>query len=58
MTVTHVGSTRKYSANWESIFTSSKGRTKAAAAGAVKKAAPKKKSAKKNSTAKKTSRKK
>lgn len=58
MTVTHVGSTRKYSSNWDSIFTGSKGRTKAAAAGAVKKATPKKKSAKKKSTAKKTTRKK
>jgi hypothetical protein len=55
MTVTHVGSTRKYSSNWDSIFGGSKRRTKGAATGAATKSAPKKKSAKKKGVAKKTS---
>lgn len=46
MTVTHVGSTKKYSASWDNIFQGKSGKTKAAAGKAA--AQPSKKAAKKS----------
>lgn len=55
MTVTHVGSTRKYASGWESIFGGGKKTARSAAKpqASGKKPSPKKKAAKKKAAGKK-----